>query len=205
MERFWSHVDKSDTWGCWPWIGDKTASGYGRFEAGGYRHTASRWLLEQIMGRNLKNWEFALHTCDNPPCCNPMHLYAGERWQNLRDAASRGRHPFIKHTLTNEEVKAIRERYAAGEGPFKLSREYGVSTTHIGNLARGDSRKQAGGPTRERLPHSVTRQISSTYCRNGLHEMTPENTIMRSDNGTRSCRACKNAARKRWRERKRAV
>jgi hypothetical protein len=34
---------------------------------------------------------YVLHHCDNPPCCNPLHLYAGTQRQNIHDAIARGR------------------------------------------------------------------------------------------------------------------
>lgn len=99
VERFWSHVDQSagpDE--CWPWMIGCNPGGYGNFQIRSkgkhYTFQASRWVLGMLRGEPLR-WdaekrEEACHHCDNPPCCNPRHLYVGGRSENLGDAWRRG-------------------------------------------------------------------------------------------------------------------
>ncbi len=86
-ERFWRFVDKSGgPNACWPWTGGLDGHGYGLFERAGAHRTAYR--LTHGEPRYL-----VLHHCDNPPCCNPKHLYDGTRKDNARDAIIRGQMP----------------------------------------------------------------------------------------------------------------
>jgi hypothetical protein len=36
---------------------------------------------------------FCLHKCDNPPCCNPSHLFEGDAAENAEDRNLKGRQP----------------------------------------------------------------------------------------------------------------
>lgn len=90
QERFWSKVDRRGPEECWPWNGPLDSHGYGLFcWENGQRH-ASRYALEERLGRQLGSL-FALHTCDNPRCVNPNHLFPGTQLDNLRDMARKGR------------------------------------------------------------------------------------------------------------------
>jgi len=81
-DRFWSRVVRSE--GCWEWTG-ANVRGYGQISVGGrrrvYAHRASFELAHGPVPAN----KMVLHRCDNPPCCNPAHLYAGTAQDNTND------------------------------------------------------------------------------------------------------------------------
>lgn len=96
LDRFYSQVDRSaGPDACHPWTGpSRNGKGYGAFVVDGQTHVAHRWLLGELRGRLLA-WpaEVGCHTCDNPPCCNPGHLYVGTHADNAKDAIERSGHP----------------------------------------------------------------------------------------------------------------
>ena len=86
-----------------------------------------------------------LHTCDNPPCVNPAHLFLGTQADNIKDCLDKGRANYGTLSgsdngnakLTETEVLAIREKYASGKiFQRELAKEYGVTQTHISYLVR---------------------------------------------------------------------
>lgn len=77
---------------CWEWTGARNDLGYGYVRVAGRRFYAHRLSLYIARGR-LGSEQLACHTCDNPPCVNPAHLYAGTYRTNSQDASRRGRFP----------------------------------------------------------------------------------------------------------------
>lgn len=95
LERFWSLVDQRGPDECWPWTKRPQASGYGRFSWyeprwGPLQETTHR-LVAYITTGEQPNGRWALHSCDNPPCCNPKHLRWGTPRENVDDKIKRGR------------------------------------------------------------------------------------------------------------------
>lgn len=89
--KFWSKVDIRADDGCWLWRGSIGVNGYGRLSEGGKWRPASRVALELKLGRRLARKEHACHTCDNPPCVRPSHLWVGSPAENSRDSVRKGR------------------------------------------------------------------------------------------------------------------
>jgi hypothetical protein len=71
---------------CIEWRGRRRRGGYGM--AGSQR--AHRWAYEKFFGP-IPDGLIVMHTCDNPPCVNPLHLKVGTQGENIRDARDKGR------------------------------------------------------------------------------------------------------------------
>jgi hypothetical protein len=72
---------------CWEWQRSRSRQGYGRL---GPRVYAHRLAYEVFIGP-IPDGLHVLHHCDNPPCCNPAHLWSGTVADNMRDRDAKGR------------------------------------------------------------------------------------------------------------------
>jgi hypothetical protein len=89
-ERFWSKVKRGKSGECWPWVRATNEKGYGCAWFKEKLHKAHRvaWMLG---GKTIPAGLCLLHRCDNPPCCNPAHLFLGTKGDNHRDMTGKGR------------------------------------------------------------------------------------------------------------------
>lgn len=86
---FWETLNKMPN-GCWEWPGRRYPKGYGKIERDGKDVRAHRYAYVLAKGP-IPAGAMILHSCDNPPCCNPDHLRPGTAKENREDAISRGR------------------------------------------------------------------------------------------------------------------
>ena len=133
-ERFWSHVDKSggpDV--CWPWTAYCNKLGYGVFGLNGKTVLAHRFAFGPV-----PEGKIICHSCDNPPCCNELHLWAGTDASNRADMEAKGRQVILrgvdhgKARITEDDVRAIRRR--AKENHRLLAGEFGIKRAAINKI-----------------------------------------------------------------------
>jgi len=94
-ERFWSKVRVLGPDDCWEWQAYRNPHGYGTIGTGGRDGTmalAHRVAYELTYGVIPSSAPHICHHCDNPPCCNPKHLFAGTHSDNMRDCVAKDRH-----------------------------------------------------------------------------------------------------------------
>ena len=141
----WGRVVKQPS-GCWEWTGSRAKGRYGGLTFRGARYDTHRVAFEITHGS--ANGLFVCHSCDNPICCNPEHLFAGTPLDNTRDMDMKGRrksrsnprkgmaHPCAK--LTDEAVIEIRAAYRPGWRVGEMERKFGVTRHVLYGIARGE-------------------------------------------------------------------
>ena len=159
LERFLLYISESShPNGCWIWEGMKSHNGYGRFRIrGGKRIPAHRYSYELFKGK-IKSGLLVCHSCDNPPCVNPEHLWMGTQKQNIDDMIKKKRggfgsgvdpnsvpklkgtaHPRAK--LTDEKVKKMRQLSKEGLTNRELGRLFNISEYTVSGIILGNEWK----------------------------------------------------------------
>lgn len=149
IRRFYTYVDVRGPDECWEWVGN-AINGRANFNFDKYTVIAARfiwWFTTGIWPEELE----VCHSCDNMLCVNPKHLWLGTQKDNIQDSISKGRMASSgtrgathrgHYLLTEEEVREIREKYAAGGSTqIQLAEEYGVCDGAIHNVIRRNSFK----------------------------------------------------------------
>ncbi len=132
MAIFDQQIDRTPGQGpkgeCWEWQGLRYSGGYGRISFQNKSLKSHRIALFGL--GDYDNPLMACHTCDNPPCVRPDHLFAGTNLENTQDKMAKGRH-YGNHRLTEEQAKAILD----DPRTYKvIAGEYGISLSNVGAI-----------------------------------------------------------------------
>lgn len=90
-KRFWAKVNKKADDECWEWLAGKNSRGYGAFKLNKKTVTASR-ISWSLLNGEISSDIFVCHSCDNPSCVNPNHLFTSDSQGNVDDMIRKKRH-----------------------------------------------------------------------------------------------------------------
>lgn len=180
LARIMSRVAVGAT-GCWVWQGWCNTLGYGEGNFCG-----RRWMVHRLV-YTLERGEIApglqaCHTCDNPKCVNPDHIFIGTRKDNMSDCRQKGRH------------------FLASKTHCKRGHEFTTENTRVNRSGSRTCRtcERERQRTKKYTP-GRGRQLKAA-CIHG-HPLIGENVVITAD-GRRRCRACNLAQSRRTAQRR---
>ena len=126
---------------CMEWSGAKHPKGYGLISVQCKTIKLHRFILEHKLQRKIDKNKCALHLCNNPPCCNPLHIIEGTNKENVDykvqcDRQARGKFHGLKGELNSfaklseSDIREIRKQTGIIL-QRDLAKAYNVSRTHI--------------------------------------------------------------------------
>lgn len=150
FERWWKEDQET---GCWNWQGKLLDTGYGQFNLNGDRPVLSHraaWLIYRGEIPHNPNSAYGTyylcHTCDNPQCVNPDHLFLGDQQSNMNDKMAKARHNYgisrgVNHGNAKVSEGDIRTIRASADSLTTLSKRYGLAKSTVAAIRKRETWK----------------------------------------------------------------
>jgi hypothetical protein len=145
INNFWSKVNKRTNNGCWEWTGALNNRGYGVVNLNHSVTLAHRVSFSIVHGSPAPNLSIC-HTCDNPKCVYPAHLFQATHKENMLDMHRKNRqggkvfhgsqHGMSK--LTDKQVRELRDMRAKGVILREIAARFSISIATVSQIVRRD-------------------------------------------------------------------
>lgn len=139
--------------GCWLWLGCVSVPDghqYGHISTGSLRlgtyfvMKAHRYSYLAFRGE-IPDGMYVCHSCDQPSCVNPRHLFLGTAEDNAHDRDSKGRQRTPlgelhgKSKITNATARSIKCSLALGGSIVTVAAEHDVTKDIVSHIKRGNT------------------------------------------------------------------
>ncbi len=145
QKRFWWRVERKGVDECWEWQSAQLKGGYGvysKYLGSRLAHRISYALANN--GIPAPKHKQVCHSCDNPACVNPAHLFVGTAQDNTDDKVQKRRHSYgedhAQSKLTWKLVRELRARYAKADiSQRALARVFDITHEALGQVVRNET------------------------------------------------------------------
>jgi hypothetical protein len=142
IERFHAKYRKDES-GCWIWIASCAGQGYGQIKLPGERRQIYAHRLSYLIHKGeLPDGKQICHTCDNPKCVNPDHLFVGTSQDNHNDMTKKKRHTYGEKSATakatTKDVLQMKAMIQAGVPQTKIASLFGLHQSTISKINRAE-------------------------------------------------------------------
>jgi len=138
LKRIFDKIDFGEIDKCWNWTGTIGKDNYGQVRLSRIHHgkrsssCASRFIYKVCYNEpDIKPQQFVCHTCDNPTCCNPNHLFLGSPQDNVDDMVTKKRHSYGEKNhmakITTEMVWEVKKMLLDGHRMFEIANQLGLT------------------------------------------------------------------------------
>lgn len=145
QQWFNSLIKENTDTGCLEWQGFKKG-GYGYFYVNGREKAVHRMQYEKFKGLIPKGYNVC-HSCDNPPCVNPDHLWVGTQQENIKDMISKGRDlkaigPRNKNSkISSHQAREVKLLYSQGHTIKNIHLKLGLTYKTVQHICNGTTWK----------------------------------------------------------------
>lgn len=141
-ERFQAQIGNMET--CWEWVGGWDKDRYGSFKAthDGITHDRAHRFSYHYHKGVIPKGMHVCHTCDNPRCVNPDHLFLGTPKENMQDKIAKGRSRIPKGEdshyakITEDQARSI---LLDMRSYTRIARENGLTISGVSDIKNGNS------------------------------------------------------------------
>lgn len=146
IDKFYKYTYPEPNTGCWLWSLACDLDGYGFiWISPEYKNQRAHRISYLIHKGEFDTKLSVLHTCDNPHCVNPDHLFLGTVQDNSDDMKNKNRQARgdkqWKSKLKPSDILEIRKMHDSGIGYRPIAKKFGVVYNTIAWIIKGSTWK----------------------------------------------------------------
>ena len=129
--------------GCWNWVATKDKQGYGMLSHHRGKQIRAHRASYEFHVAKIPEGLLVCHSCDNPSCINPNHLFVGTPKENTRDMLDKNRRPVLRGErhpnakLTNDQVSQIKQLRSENRPLKEIASQFNISFQTVSSITKG--------------------------------------------------------------------